>query len=58
MTDCCGCTLTDEAEEITAIECESPGTLTSDKQASPGTAEKCGTITYTNTYTFADKDRI
>lgn len=50
--DCCGCTLNASDSETVAIECEEG--VDSEKSASPTTGERCGQITYTNTYTFDD----
>lgn len=50
--DCCGCTLNASDSETVAIECEEG--VNSEKSASPTTGERCGQITYTNTYTFDD----
>ncbi|MBC7222544.1 DUF11 domain-containing protein [Candidatus Bipolaricaulota bacterium] len=49
--DCCGCEISSTSAIPIAIECYQ--LVTVDRQASPSTQEKCGAITYTNTYTFA-----
>jgi len=51
-TDCCGCTLTGEDSASIAIECRA--LVDTMRRASPSTQEKCGTVSYENTYTFAD----
>ena len=47
--DCCGCALTANASETSAIECAEG--VTSQKVAT-GPTQRCADITYTNTYTF------
>ncbi len=54
VTDCCGCTLTENATTTTAIECDQDTILTSSKGAVPATFGPCETTTITNTYNFAD----
>ncbi|RLB20196.1 MAG: hypothetical protein DRG71_10095, partial [Deltaproteobacteria bacterium] len=51
-TDCCGCELSASDSIDIAIECYQLVTFT--REASPRAQEKCGTITYTNTFVFAD----
>jgi uncharacterized repeat protein (TIGR01451 family) len=51
-TDCCGCTLSSSSSIPIAIECYQLVTFT--RTARPLTQEKCGTITYTNTFVFVD----
>lgn len=51
-TDCCGCALNASDSVTVAIECEEG--VDSEKSASPTTGERCGQITYTNTYRFDD----
>ncbi|MCX7844549.1 MAG: hypothetical protein N2507_04350, partial [Candidatus Bipolaricaulota bacterium] len=51
--DCCGCTLTAASSLPIAIECYQ--LVTSSHQAEPSVQEKCGVITYTHTYTFAEE---
>jgi len=51
-TDCCGCELSASDSISIAIECYQLITFT--REASPPAQEKCGTITYTNTFVFAD----
>ncbi|HIQ00631.1 MAG TPA: DUF11 domain-containing protein [Anaerolineales bacterium] len=51
-TDCCGCGLSASYSIPIAVECYQLVTTT--REASPLTQEKCGTITYINTYVFAD----
>jgi len=51
-TDCCGCALSANASQTTAIECEE--LVDSEKTAVPTTGIRCDTIQYTNTYVFAD----
>ncbi|MCR4392696.1 MAG: DUF11 domain-containing protein, partial [Candidatus Acetothermia bacterium] len=51
-TDCCGCPLSASQSVPIAIECRT--LVGSTKVAVPPAQEKCGRITYTNTYTFAD----
>jgi len=52
VVDCCGCTLSDDDSQTTAIECEE--LVDSEKTAVPAVGIRCGEIQYTNTYTFAD----
>ncbi len=49
VTDCCGCNLTANASQTTAIECAEG--VTSEKTNNSPT-ERCDDITYTNTYNF------
>lgn len=51
-TDCCGCPLSASSTLPIAIECYQLITFT--RTASPISQEKCGEITYTNTFIFAD----
>ena len=51
-SDCCGCGLSAADSIDIAIECYQ--LITATRDASPTTQEKCGIITYTNTYMFAD----
>ena len=51
-TDCCGCALSSSSSLPIAIQCYQ--LVTASRTATPSTQEKCGEITYTNTYTFAD----
>ncbi len=55
-TDCCGCTLSATSSIPIAIECYQLVTFT--RAASPLTQEKCGEITYTNTFAFADEPAL
>lgn len=52
--DCCGCEISSTSSVPIAIECFQLVTVA--REASPSTQEKCGEITYTNTYTFADPE--
>lgn len=51
-TDCCGCAISSTSSLPIAIQCYQ--LVTASRTATPSTQEKCGEITYTNTYTFAD----
>ena len=51
-TNCCGCEISASSSIPIAIECYQLITFT--RTASPLTQEKCGEITYTNTFVFAD----
>ena len=51
-TDCCGCALSANASQTTAIECEE--LVDSEKTAVPTTSIRCDTIQYTNTYAFTN----
>ncbi|MBC7318661.1 DUF11 domain-containing protein, partial [Candidatus Bipolaricaulota bacterium] len=51
-TDCCGCELSASDSIPIAIECYQLVTFT--READPPVQEKCGTITYTNTFVFVD----
>jgi len=55
-TSCCGCALSSSSSIPIAIECYQLVTAT--RAASPTTQEKCGTITYTNTYFFANDSAL
>ncbi|MCR4392697.1 MAG: DUF11 domain-containing protein, partial [Candidatus Acetothermia bacterium] len=50
-TDCCGCAISSTSSLPIAIQCYQ--LVTASRTATPSTQEKCGEITYTNTYTFA-----
>ncbi|HEU68943.1 MAG TPA: DUF11 domain-containing protein, partial [Candidatus Acetothermia bacterium] len=50
-TDCCGCPISSSDSVPIAIECYQ--LVTASRTATPLIQEKCGEITYTNTYTFA-----
>ncbi|RLE27022.1 hypothetical protein DRJ54_08210, partial [Candidatus Acetothermia bacterium] len=50
--DCCGCVLTATDSIPIAVECRD--LVDTVRTASPDTQEKCGTITYTTTYSFVD----
>ncbi|MEW6216262.1 MAG: CARDB domain-containing protein, partial [Candidatus Bipolaricaulota bacterium] len=50
-TDCCGCVISASDSAPIAIQCYQ--LVTASRTASPSIQEKCGEITYTNTYTFA-----
>ncbi len=49
-TDCCGCGISASDSAPIAIQCYQ--LVTASRTATPTTQEKCGEITYTNTYTF------
>jgi len=50
--DCCGCVISASDSAPIAIECHH--LVTASRTATPSTQEKCGGITYTNTYVFAE----
>ncbi|MBC7169944.1 DUF11 domain-containing protein [Candidatus Bipolaricaulota bacterium] len=50
-TDCCGCGISASDSAPIAVQCYQ--LVTTNRTATPSTQEKCGEITYTNTYTFA-----
>ncbi len=50
-TNCCGCVISASDSAPIAIQCYQ--LVTASRTATPSTQEKCGEITYTNTYTFA-----
>lgn len=56
VIDCCGCELTGSDFITTAIECEE--LVDSEKTASPSTVDKCGEVTYTNTYNFTNNSAL
>ena len=49
--DCCGCEISAASSVPIAIQCYQ--LVTAAHEATPSIQEKCGTITYTHTYTFA-----
>lgn len=55
-TDCCGCTLSSSSSIPVAIECYQLLTFT--RTATPTVQEKCGVVTYTNTFVFVDDQAL